>query len=73
MGNHSPFGARRHERLAMPRGSRGEKRAADVIGNALHVMRRADDTKIEPQQIDAVILVPSRREDARRSAIASMV
>lgn len=57
----------------MSRLPKGEKRAAEVIDNAVHVMHRADDTKIEPQQIDTVILAPSRREDARRSAIASMV
>src|SRR5271169_4500240 len=29
------------KRLIMPRGPRGEKRPADVIGNAVHVMRIA--------------------------------
>jgi hypothetical protein len=35
----------------MPRGHKGEKRPADVIGNAVHVMRIAtgeiDDTVVE--------------------------
>jgi hypothetical protein len=36
----------------MPRGPKGEKRPADVIGNAVHVMRIAtgeiEDTKSDP-------------------------
>jgi hypothetical protein len=36
----------------MPRGPKGEKRPADVIGNAVHVMRIAtgeiEDSKREP-------------------------
>jgi hypothetical protein len=36
----------------MPRGSKGEKRPADVIGNAVHVMRIAtgeiEDSKADP-------------------------
>jgi hypothetical protein len=33
--------ANKWERLQVPRGPRGEKRPADVIGNAVHVMRIA--------------------------------
>jgi hypothetical protein len=31
----------------MPRGPKGEKRPADVIGNAVHVMRIATGEKVE--------------------------
>ena len=40
----------------MPRGHKGEKRPADVIGNAVHVMRIATgeiDEKAEPKSAAA--------------------
>jgi len=36
----------------MPRGPRGEKRPADVIGNAVKVMRIATGEETEEQEID---------------------
>ena len=57
----------------MPRGPKGEKRPADVIGNAVHVMRIAtgeiEDTKRDPatevadlaEMVDASLPVPGPR------------
>ncbi len=41
----------------MPRGPRGEKRPADVIGNAVRVMRIA--TGEEPEDMEPSIPIPS--------------
>jgi hypothetical protein len=38
----------------MPRGPKGEKRPADVVGNAVHVMRRSLATRREGQIIMAL-------------------
>ena len=42
----------------MPRGPRGEKRPADVIGNAVHIMRIATGEAAE-QEPSAHVLGPS--------------
>jgi hypothetical protein len=46
----------------MPRGPKGEKRPADVIGNAVHVMRIATGEIEETKQI-------SKTERARRGGL----
>jgi hypothetical protein len=49
----------------MPRGPKGEKRPADVIGNAVHVMRIATgeiEEKFPPPS-------PTRAEHARRAGM----
>ena len=46
----------------MPRGPKGEKRPADVIGNAVHVM------KILTGEIEETILATARTRLPRRSA-----
>ncbi len=67
----------------MPRGPKGEKRPADVIGNAVHVMRVATG-EIEDKQTDlssnrrkgglkggkarAEVLSPKQRQDIARKA-----
>ena len=38
----------------MPRGPKGEKRPADVIGNAVHVMRIATGEEVEVETISSV-------------------
>ena len=56
----------------MPRGPKGDKRPADVIGNAVHVMRIAtgevEDTKPAPQarggKARAKVLTPKQRAEA---------
>jgi hypothetical protein len=40
----------------MPRGPKGEKRPADVIGNAVHVMRAATGEAEEPKESPAAAL-----------------
>jgi hypothetical protein len=69
----------------MPRGPRGEKRPADVIGNAVHVMRIAtgeieEDLGRAPKRAKgghrggkarAAVLTPQQRSEiARAAAIA---
>jgi hypothetical protein len=47
----------KHYPVTMPRGPKGEKRPADVIGNAVHVMRLATgetEEKIKPKDAAAV-------------------
>lgn len=71
----------------MPRGPKGEKRPADVIGNAVHVMRIAtgeiEDARTEPGKeyarkgglkggkARAAALSPSRRREIAAKAAAS--
>lgn len=63
----------------MPRGPKGEKRPADVIGNAVHVMRVAtgeiEDTKTAPQaksgKARAKALTPKQRSEAASLAAAA--
>ena len=63
----------------MPRGPKGEKRPADVIGNAVHVMRIAtgevEDTKTAPQAASgkarAKALTPKQRAEAASLAAAA--
>lgn len=63
----------------MPRGPKGEKRPADVIGNAVHVMRIAtgqieDKTSVVPNRARGGKIGGRRRADklsaARKSEIA---
>ena len=68
----------------MPRGPKGQKRPADVIGNAVHVMRiatgEAEDTKTDPGKeyarkgglkggrARAKALTPEQRREIARAA-----
>ncbi len=65
----------------MPRGPKGEKRPADVIGNAVHVMRIATG-EIEDIQVKATkrakggkarakVLTPVQRAEIARAAAAA--
>ena len=68
----------------MPKGPRGEKRPADVIGNAVHVMRIAtgeiEDTRAQPgrrkagqagSRKRAVVLTPEQRSEIARTAASA--
>jgi hypothetical protein len=69
----------------MPRGPKGEKRPADVIGNAIHVMRIAtgeieEDTGKAPNRakggrkgakVRARVLSPQERSEIARAAAAA--
>ena len=65
----------------MPRGPKGEKRPADVIGNAVHVMRIAtgeieDSPSKAPKRAKggkarAVALTPAQRSEIARAASAA--
>jgi hypothetical protein len=69
----------------MPRGPKGEKRPADVIGNAVHVMRIATGEIEEPigktpnrakggrkgAKVRARILSPQERSEIARAAAAA--
>jgi hypothetical protein len=58
----------------MPRGPKGEKRPADVIGNAVHIMRIAtgeiEDRKPTPEEQgkDAAAAAMGRKGGAARAA-----
>lgn len=66
----------------MPRGPKGEKRPADVIGNAVHVMRiptgEIDEEPLKPQgrskgglrggKVRAEVLSPAQRQEIARKA-----
>jgi hypothetical protein len=72
----------RCEQVNMPRGPKGEKRPADVIGNAVHVMRIAtgevEDTTPRPGQVrrgnagaearNKTLTASERRAIAKRAA-----
>ena len=53
----------------MPRGPKGEKRPADVIGNAVHVMRIATG-EVEEDAPKAVSVKQTRGGHARASALS---
>ena len=63
----------------MPRGPKGEKRPADVIGNAVHVMRVAtgeiEDTKVAARansgKARAKALTPKQRAEAASLAVSA--
>lgn len=69
----------------MPRGPKGEKRPADVIGNAVHVMRIATGEIEEPRgkapkrakgglkggKARAAVLTPEQRSEIARAASAA--
>jgi hypothetical protein len=65
----------------MPRGPKGEKRPADVIGNAVHVMRIAtgeieDNPSKAPKRASggkarAKALTPSQRAEIARAAASA--
>ena len=58
----------------MPRGPKGEKRPADVIGNAVHVMRIAtgeiEDRAATPEEQgkDPAAVAPGRKGGAARAS-----
>jgi hypothetical protein len=57
----------------MPKGPRGEKRPADVIGNAVKVMRIAtgeEEEKLEPQTKSAAAELGSRGGNARAAKLS---
>jgi hypothetical protein len=68
-------------RLTMPRGPKGEKRPADVIGNAVHVMRIAteeieDSPSKAPKRAKggkarAANLSPEQRSEIARAAASA--
>ncbi len=51
----------------MPKGPKGEKRPADVIGNAVHVMRVATGEVEEGQELENPAAVLGRRGGAARA------
>jgi hypothetical protein len=55
----------------MPRGPKGEKRPADVIGNAVHVMRIATGEAEEGQEPENPAAVLGRRGGAARAKALS--
>lgn len=55
----------------MPKGPKGEKRPADVIGNAVHVMRIATGEVVEkPEPKSAAAELGSKGGKARASALS---
>ena len=52
----------------MPRGPKGEKRPADVIGNAVHVMRIATGEAEEPAQPESPAAALGRLGGKARAA-----
>jgi hypothetical protein len=57
----------RHKGTLMPRGPKGEKRPADVVGNAIHVMRIATG-EIEENQHNAAAVARGKSGGTRRAA-----
>jgi hypothetical protein len=59
----------------MPRGPKGEKRPADVIGNAVHVMRIAtgeiDETRIDDGKDAAAVALGRKGGEARAKAVSA--
>ena len=53
----------------MPKGPKGEKRPADVIGNAVHVMRIATGEAEEGQEPENPAAVLGRRGGAARARL----
>lgn len=69
----------------MPKGPQGQKRKADVIGNAVHVMRIATGQEVEPEAASSTAaalgkkggkaraekLSPKRRSEIAKAAAAA--
>ena len=56
----------------MPRGPKGEKRPADVIGNAVGVMRIATGEEVEEMPNDGIPYAPSATWPQSTPCFASM-